>query len=642
VVFDGLESHHADGVLRLMEHIVRQQRTHSFPVMFVVTAVRGVLEQAGGLARDALEYLRIGAMTERIVLQPLQDGDLSLILDRFQSFDFSTRDVILRRAQGNPLYAVELAAHALRQPGSQAMPGSIAELWRRRVTLIAMRSQSGESAIRVLELVAVLGSPVWLDLLHHAWTAPSMEKLRQQHRHEDILGTWELWIEHGVLLEEQGGRVVFRHALLRETLISDMRGDRRHAWMHQAAAWAQRQLDLAQTPQDWYRLAEHLMYGQQPAEAWPFAHGAALQLAQQGQLREAQAAWSLCEQILARQGIPEHDERRTQVEVGAAQLAWRMGDPEEFRRRACLLCDGGRRTGQLSQLGLGELLLAELSLHDSAPQAAEELYGRALSRFETCGDDRGQCEALLGMARLALRSGRAQVAQRQVAMATPVLARLGDRAALGRARLLGGQCLCARGLLEPAEVILHQARQDFEAVGERLGVARALGELGQLAQAREDYRQAEELFSHYLQQAEALGDIPSIAQARANLGQARLKLGKHDSAVRLLEQSWAVTADLNDRSSSTIIQCVLALALARQGNWKRARGVLHSALESLRQLQLFDLDVAESLERIVLLPGARKRLERDFLLILGQARSQWRNLGYEERSHHVARLASRV
>jgi tetratricopeptide (TPR) repeat protein len=638
VVFDGLEPHNADGVLRMIEHVVRAQRTTPFPVLFLVTAVRGVLEQLRGPAREALDFLWGVQALERIALEPLERADVQLLLSRFEVLQAEARDQILERAEGNPLFAVELAEHALRG-GAGGMPESIAELWRRRVALAAMGSEIGEVALHVLELCAVLGPSAWLELVKTAWMTPF---LRQMHRFEgEVLAAWEWWVEQRILVEDGAGKASFRHSLLRESVLADLEGSERLRHYHEASAWARRRLDLARTPQDWLRLAEHLTSAARPQEAWSYALPAAQALLGLD-LREAQRAWSLSERILDLLRVGDEDARRELVEVGSAQLAWRLGDPEEVHRRACSLCDRGRRTGSLRQLGMGELLLAELALYDAAPQAAGELYDRALSRFETCDDALGRAEAHMGLARLALRGGRNEVAVHNLRKAEALAVSGQGQDKLGPIYMLLGQSYRGLGEVEPASRYFAEALRCFERGGDKLSQAKVLCELGQIAQAKGDIKSAVSLFQDYLEQAEALGDIPSLAQARANLGQAKLQLGKTEQAIVLLEQAKKATADLNDKATLAVIQVILGLALALQERWGEASTQIREGMEAAAQLELYDIDVAESLEAVVLLPQAASKLRGVFPVWVEQVVEQWRNLGQPERARRTLQRLARA
>jgi tetratricopeptide (TPR) repeat protein len=145
-----------------------------------------------------------------------------------------------------------------------------------------------------------------------------------------------------------------------------------------------------------------------------------------------------------------------------------------------------------------------------------------------------------------------------------------------------------------------------------------------------------------LEQAEALGDIPSLAQARANLGQAKLQLGKTEQAIVLLEQAKKATADLNDKATLAVIQVILGLALALQERWGEASTQIREGMEAAAQLELYDIDVAESLEAVVLLPQAASKLRGVFPVWVEQVVEQWRNLGQPERARRTLQRLARA
>ena len=644
-VLDGLEAHHVDGVIGLVEYVVRSQQANPFPMLFVITAVPETLGQLGEQSQMSMMHLESAGRLHRLRLTGLTPNDIRSLLGRFQRIPRQVHDAIVRRAQGNPLYATELAVHALRVGANDfeemllATPEGVAALWRKRLGMIATSSGLGSLALRVLEMVALLGAPVWLDLLNTAWNAPSMKDWNR--RGEALMRAWELWVDFSVLVEDGRGGVAFKYGLLRDSLLSEVENQPRAQNFHAAAAWARKQLDLVRTPEDWLRMAHHLQLAGQHDEAFGFALGAARQFLLSADLRAAQRGFSISDAILQRDNVPLEDPRREFVDVGLAQVAWRLGNPDEVKVRAEALVRRGQRIGSLRQLGMGELLLAAQALRDAAPERSEELFDRALSRFEMSGDATGQAEALVGLARLALRGGRAEVALRNLRKAEPMLRRLGDEGGLGRLRLLGGQAACALGQLEQAQQDFQEARHRFGQVGDRMGLAQAVAELGQIALAIGDAHRAATMFEDYLEQAEALGDIPAASQARANLGQARLMLGQNSEAVFLLQIAQRSTADLNDQCTQAIIECLLVLGLARLGRWTEARQILEQALEVIDRLELYDIDLAESLEGLVAMSDSRDHLGgARYGAALRQAASQWRNLGYVERAHHVIRHTS--
>lgn len=638
VVFDGMEIQHAEGVFRLIDHVMRTNRARPFPVLVVVTAVHGVMDELPPTARAALDYLVGTEQLSRLALGPVAETELNSVLARYDSLGPAKRQRIIERAVGNPLFALELAGHALRLDMSDSgddlavsTPEGIRDLWRRRVAIISTKSRVGTVAVRVLELAAVLGSPLWLDLLNTAWQAPALQNYR--HRPDDVLSAWDVWIDADVLVEDPTGGVQFRHTMLRDTLLEDIASEPRAKDFHGAAALARRQLDLARTPADWLRLAEHLQSAGKPNDAWPFALGAAQHLLRASELEAARRAYRLCEGIVGATQGGDNDPRREHVDVGVAQLSWRLGDRAEAERRARALCDRAQRTGAMRQLGRGELLLAELALHEAAAEKASELFDRALGRFETCADKPGLADCYAGMGRLALRGGRTDVARRNLRQAEQMMLALGDHEGVGQVQLLLAEVCANDGNLAAAESHLAAARSAFEQVGNPLGEARAVSELGHIAQAKGEMAAAEMMFQVYLEKAESMGDIPAAAQARANLAHARLRLGQTPSAVELLLQARRATADLNDRTSLAIIEAILTLALGRLGRWADAAEVFQSSLSTVRDLEIYDIDVAESLEMTADTAGARDGLGPNFVVLLEEASRQWRNLGNLERAH---------
>lgn len=137
------------------------------------------------------------------------------------------------RAEGNPLYAVELL-RALEDDGLLARPNGVWHLSdlqgvgvpRLLVHVVERRLErlSAETR-RLLELAAVLGQEIPLDLWQRLG---SVSDAALERAIEDALAAH-------LLTEEPGGRLSFRHSVMREALYEGIGPVRRRAWHRQAA-----------------------------------------------------------------------------------------------------------------------------------------------------------------------------------------------------------------------------------------------------------------------------------------------------------------------------------------------------------------------------------------------------------------------
>ena len=639
-ILDGVEVGQQGGVLQIVDHLMRSQRPQPFPLLIVITGVQPFSPDLDPASRSALELIIQTGRFDQLVLAPLADSDLQGALSRFESLDARAREEICKRAEGNPLFALELAQHEVQHDGDRdgavrtTMPRTIGDVWRRRIGMVAARSPIGIVALRILELAAVLGEPVRMDLLLTAWETPELADMN--HIANEVSEAWELWIEEGILIEEQLGRARFKHGLLRETLLTDIESLKRRTHYHAAAARAYTELGITRRPASLLKVAHHLIESGDPVAAFPSALRAAQQFLDRSAQQSALEAFRLCERILEQAGVSDLDTRRDPIDVGCAQLARRRGDVDTAVARGNALRRRGQRSGMTGQLGLGEIILAECALHNEQLSDSGKLFGLAHSHFLTCDDQRGQSEAMLGLARLALRDGQLPLARTHLASAMAVLDKLRDAEAAARAYMLSGQLERQAGQLYAAEACFEHASRSFELAGNQVGLARALGELGQVALDQGDLQKADLYFEAYLRQSEAVADAAGTAQARANLGQTRLRLNRLPAAIALLGEARAAFVDLNDRVSGAIIDVMLAHALAADGQWHAALPRLTDALAKLAAQGVVDLDVAEALEGLLRLDGAPAVLGADFRPVCQRCVDQWHALGVYERARGVS------
>ncbi len=636
LVLDGVEPQEREAVLRLIAYLLAGAGQGEARLLAVVTSAWPLRD--GGLesrALAALERLEAAGVLLGMELGPLGEAHMEAVLQRFERLSDPQRAEIQSRAAGNPLFAVELARHLLDHGDAGLegrLPESVAEVWRRRLLRMAALHPGGAAILRGLELAAVLGEPIRAEILRAAWLGEEVREVRGETPAGINDAIWELWLEAGILFEERPGRARFTQPMLRETLLADLDGEERLVRYHEAAASAYLRLRRTQQPQHRLQLALHLVEAGQPAQAWPWAAEAAQHLLDRSAWRAAEHALGLCELILRLERASSVDPRRDPIDLGYAQLARRAGDIDAARQRAEALRARGVHTGLATQLGMGELILAEIAAHLGQDAEAHALFDRAFARFQTCDEPRGQAEALLGLARCALRAGQPQGARTRLDAAEHLLKALADPNGLARAYALHGQVERLAGNPRAAAHLLEEAARAFERAGNSVGLARVLGEQGQVALDLGDLERAEVYFQAWLRQSEALGDRPAVAQARANLGQTLLRLQRPEPAEEILQRALRDFREQGDEATATIVHLLLALAQVQRRRWGPAVLALRHCLDALARLRFADLDVAEALEAVARTPGAASSLGPLYADLCYAAADQWRQLGATPRA----------
>lgn len=136
-----------------------------------------------------------------------------------------------------------------------------------------------------------------------------------------------------------------------------------------------------------------------------------------------------------------------------------------------------------------------------------------------------------------------------------------------------------------------EATQHFRAalairqrLGDRVGVARALADLGWIRWRQCDFPEARRLSAECLALAEAVGATRVAALALTNLGATALFQGDHAEAITSLRRSAALRALVADQRGVAFANTLLGWALCRAGALDDARMLLQGAEDTLRAL----------------------------------------------------------
>jgi predicted ATPase/DNA-binding winged helix-turn-helix (wHTH) protein/tetratricopeptide (TPR) repeat protein len=157
---------------------------------------------------------------------------------------------------------------------------------------------------------------------------------------------------------------------------------------------------------------------------------------------------------------------------------------------------------------------------------------------------------------------------------------IGDRWGVARCEFLLGNNLTAIGQLRAADDALTSCRSNADAIGdERIG-AMVRRNLAILAGWFGDYGTARSLLAEALNTSERLGDRLGRAYALRELGKIEVAEGHTAAAVETLHASIAITDDLENRWESAMTEDDLGNALAATGDLDAARRSLRRCLEA--------------------------------------------------------------
>lgn len=345
----------------LMHSVARRGRP-----MLVLTTMRDTEPQTEGTqtARQVMADLAKEGLVTSIALSALGMNDtealVRLALDSAGNGAKANPAAVAKLAEGQPLFALEITRAVLESPDDPDLPESLTNAIRLRI------ERSSGFAQRILELAAVFGRPVTLQLLGRAVGADSSD--------ESLVNAGEELVARRLLQEEDSGDLSVAHGLIHAAVYKSLSVSRRRALHARAASALEAGGDLpagvrSEALARHYRLAgelsratDHLIAAAQRANALGEVdtacsrfRSAAELLQRQGHDREAAEAleragacvWRTCDVATASSAIndalaiwhrvPDNKEALIRLQVELAQLYARFGylisEPGEVRQR---------------------------------------------------------------------------------------------------------------------------------------------------------------------------------------------------------------------------------------------------------------------------------------------------------------------
>jgi tetratricopeptide (TPR) repeat protein len=596
------------------------------PLLLVLT----VREESVGerpLEAELLRELESRPGVTRVDLGALPAADHAALVERLLGLSGPLVDEVVRRTDGNPLFAVQLVGDWVQRgalvagvagfelaPGEAApLPDDIHALWTGRVdrTLAAFPTDAGLA----LERAAALGPDVAGDEWAAACAvsglviAPGLVDALLTHRL--AAGTDQAW--------------TFAHAMLRESLDRRAVEAGRYPAHHRACADALdvRNPDSAAVAE---RIARHrLAAGDREAALGPLLV-AADRLRRTNDLRQAAALYEAHADALTALGKDEADPRWGESLTGLARVT--LGQGKASAARALL--DRGEaiaeRTGQRGLLARILTIRARLAFEQGDAETSYKDGQRALAAFAGVDDPHGLADCLIGLGATCMWRWLLDEALGHYRAAYQLAYRTGDRLQQGATlRGMGNVRACVKDLAG-SEELLVRAQAIFQEGGNRGPHALCLNDLGEVARHRGDLVRAEALYRQSLTLAEALA-APEASTPRFNLGLVLLEKGRFTEARRHFT---ALLATLGERTLDLVwTNLALAACAGAEADWDAWERLVAASEDGLAG-GLVDEDLARLATRAAELTrdageGARARR------LYAMAAGLWDRLGQHER-----------
>ena len=531
--------HHSVEAVELLQQLLQAPPRSLGPVLLVCTVRDDALLQRQQV-RERLAGLRARHELAEVVLEPLDTEAMQALVTSMLDLDQGLADALVARADGNPLFAVQLLGEqvqrGLLQPGPDgyrldggelALPEDVHSLWSLR--LQSALADLPSAAERTVEIAAALGHPVVYDEWRRACRVAGFDAALL----EPVLER----LTSALLARPSPGGWRFSHGLLRESCARSAQEQDR--WVPACAAAGTALLE-GTDPDDVERAGLLLMEG----ESWESGIDALLEAARtRSRASEFQRVEELLEVVEAAIG-------RGVLEATCPRVG-----------RALLLRAG------VDQM-LGNL------------DGCEELLHRVLGVDDPRWDlIQAEATGLLGsVARLRSRWDEARLLLDEALQGIPA------SEPLLRARVLHNLAMIERrtGYHAPAALYYGDASEYYLLAGDRLGAARCEQGLGFIANDRGDHVSARRIFESLLPILEELGERIALAATIDGLAAARMAAGDLVEAGAGHLRAWTMMEETGSPAAFiSALNYVLVLLLQR--DFREAELVLQAIEQAVRQ-----------------------------------------------------------
>jgi class 3 adenylate cyclase/tetratricopeptide (TPR) repeat protein len=465
------------------------------------------------------------------------------------------RRVLVDRAEGNPLFLMELA-RAVRVTGSpEALPDSLEPLLAARVDRLSPADRQS------LRTAAVLGQRFDDELLARVVDDPELIDAA-------------LWVRLAEFVREEAGERVFTHALLRDAAYEGLSFRRRRELHARAAAAIEQRVKGGETAVE--LLSVHWLAAERWDRAWECARAAGQKAA--ALHSNVDAATHFRRALTAAQHVRDVPA----AEVG--HVGEMLGDVCElagdYERARNAYTKAHQRVNQ--PVDRARLLRKVGVLHERRggyPQALR-CYTGALRRLDGEGPE-------VQVERCELELARAGVRHRQWRLQDSAAAAVvaGDVATVARYRNGLAHSLYLRHinsvyLNEPNDGLAQAALQIFVALGDLVGQGNVLNNLGISAYYRGAWDQALEHYGASRDARERTGDLVGAATEENNIGEVLSDQGHYAQASRRFSAARASWRTARYRVGEALATSNLGRLAARTGHTLEGAELLEQAREA--------------------------------------------------------------
>lgn len=588
------DAHWGNETITLIEEVL--EKNNRLPVLFVLTMTDEDFFQH---RKECAPLARLLDRLEEQSLIPVEHLDPishSALLQRLLPLEPTLAREVERRAQGNPLFTIQLVGDWIQRaaliPGPEGwrldedvhtpVPEDIQHLWYMRIERLLSGLPEGtrEEANQALEIAAALGREVsyveWREVCREAGiTLPAtLVERMQEHR----------------MAKASGYSWLFDHEMLRESLLEQahQRGVLTQYHAHCAVVLERRykegHLHLAD------RLARHLLDAEQPEHALEPMMEAMHFLRVRGSFARAREVFSVWERAIEALAFEDHDPRlvegylqRARIEIAAGELseasealdvASAHADDRSCEMAEVHLCRGriARKRGSISEM--------------------EEAMKRSIELFEqTAPGTRGHGRGLMAYGALHMMRGEYKQARKRLLAAVEIFRNHLASEELGRVLLLLGELAFLREEIEQGQRLVREAAAHFERQSNRIALSQCHNLLGEFARRTGEHARAEEHYRNALTILQSMGSREAIFP-HINLMFTMVERGEYATPARQLPGMLPLLEDQRRWGQLACLQLALAICEAAMSRSARCVTLLDDVERNLARGGAIELDAA--------------------------------------------------
>lgn len=268
-----------------------------------------------------------------------------------------------------------------------------------------------------------------------------------------------------------------------------------------------------------------------------------------------------------------------------AEVYFRQGFVQKALEYAQESLAVAKKVADKNQMVQSRVLLADIHSSLGDVEFASKLLKEAIEEAKSGVNRRVKGQVLLGVARFRLAREASERALQDSAQARQDFQEINDRRGMADADHLMGLAHELRGDREKAFSLLQNALNEHRATWDRFGEGRDLTALGVHFKNLGDHDKALEYFNKALDLRKGIGDRRGYAAILANLGNVQRHQHHAPEALKSLEEALAIYRELSDKKGEADILTNLGNVDAASGRESAALDKFASALKLHREIR---------------------------------------------------------